>query len=73
MLLGRHTIAQDDPRDVESLRRRDVNHESRLETRDIDRERRAAEGAVDNRRTDPRIIERRNRLYQDFETGLPLV
>jgi cold shock CspA family protein len=67
LLLGRHTIAQDDPRDVESLRRRDVNHESRLETRDIDRERRAADGAVDNRRIDPRIIERRNRLYQDLK------
>ena len=68
LLLGRHTIAQDDPRDVESLRHRDVNHESRLElARDIDRERRVADGAVDNRRIDPRIIERRNRLYQDLK------
>jgi hypothetical protein len=67
VLLGRHTIAQDDPRDVEALRRRDVNRESRLETHDINRERRAADGDVDNRQSDPRIIERRNRLYQDLK------
>lgn len=67
LLLGRHTVAQDDPRDVEELRRRDVNRESRLQTRDIDRERRVADGELDNRRVDPRIIERRNRLYQDLK------
>jgi hypothetical protein len=67
LLLGRHTIAQDDPRNVEDVRRRDVNHESRLQARDIDRERRAADGELDNRRVDPRILERRNRLYQDLK------
>jgi hypothetical protein len=67
LLLGRHSIAQDDPRDVEAVRRRDVNRESRLQERDIDRERRAADAEPDNRRVDPRNIERRNRLYQDLK------
>lgn len=63
--VGHSSAAQDDPRDVEELRRRDVNRESRIQERDINRERRA-ENQVDNRRPDPRAIERRSRLYQDL-------
>jgi hypothetical protein len=66
LLLGHQMVAQDDPRDVEELRRRDVGRESRLQQRDIARERRAEVPALDNRRTDPRLIERRTRLYQDL-------
>jgi hypothetical protein len=66
LLVGRHTAAQDDPRELEDLRRRDVDREGRLQTRDIDRERRAESQVLDSRRPDPRVIERRQRLYKDL-------
>jgi len=69
LLVARHAAGQDDPRDLEDQRRRDVDRESRIESRDIDRERRAAAGylvAQDDRRTDPRLIERRQRLSKDL-------
>ena len=66
LFLGHHTAAQDDPRDVEDLRRRDVGRESRIEAHDINRERRAEGRDIDSRRPDPRLIERRNHLYQDL-------
>ena len=65
LVLAQSARAQDDPRYLEDMRRRDVAREGRLETRDMDRERRVAVDDVD-RRPDPRLIERRQRLYQDL-------
>ena len=64
--LGPHTVAQDDPRDLEELRRQDVRRESRLENRDLSRERRVENREVEGRPVDPQAIERRKHLYQDL-------
>src|ERR1700722_2851943 len=64
--LGPHTVAQDDPRDLEELRRQDVRRESRLENRDLSRERRVENREVEGRPVDPQAIERRKHLHQDL-------
>ena len=66
LFLGPHTAAQDDPRDLEELRRQDVHRETRLEDRDLNRERRVEAREVEGRPVDPQAIERRNHLYQDL-------
>ncbi len=66
LCLGPHTAAQDDPRDLEELRRQDVHRETRLEDRDLNRERRVEAREVEGRPVDPQAIERRNHLYQDL-------
>ncbi len=64
--LGPHTVAQDDPRDLEELRRQDVHRETRLENRDLNREQRVEAREVEGRPVDPQAIERRKHLYQDL-------
>ena len=68
LLAGSIVCAQDDPRDLIELRRRDVRRERRVVDEDLNRERRLDDreyGA--ERRADPQALERRTKLYRDLK------
>ncbi len=77
VLLARYTDAQD-RRDLDDVRRREIERERRLEDRDLGRARRLDDREIErdrraparvylvDNRTDPRAIERRSKVYDDL-------